>query len=74
VKSCLSSIFACLKNEETILYAFLTGINRFDKDAISLNNLKELSILDSLHADCFEFTESDVKELVRRNNSKNPDK
>jgi hypothetical protein len=57
----MSSFFACLQNEETILYTFLTGINRFTMAEISpgLNNLLELSILDSLHADSFGFTASE---------------
>ena len=63
VKRCMSSVFACLKNEEAILYAFITGINRFAKKAdifSGLNNLTDLSILDSPHADSFGFTASDV--------------
>jgi len=58
----MSSVFACLKNEETVLYAFVTGINRFSKADIfsGVNNLLELSILDSPHADSFGFTASDV--------------
>jgi len=74
VRRCISSVFACLKNEEAILYAFITGINRFAKADIfsGLNNLTELSILDSPHSDSFGFTALDVKELVRRYNSSNP--
>jgi len=55
----MSKVFACLKNEETIQYAFITGVNRFSKlDLFSdLNNLKELTILDSLYAEAFGFTE-----------------
>jgi len=71
----MSSFFACLQNEETILYTFLTGINRFTfmaEISPGLNNLLELSILDSLHADSFGFTASEVLELVRRYNSSNP--
>jgi len=62
VRTCISSVFACLKNEKTILYAFITGINRFAKADIfsGLNNLTELSILDSPHADSFGFTAFDV--------------
>jgi len=55
----MSKVLACLKNEETIQYAFITGFNRFAKaDLFSdLNNLKELTILDSLYAEAFGFTE-----------------
>jgi len=45
----------------------------FEKNDFPLNNLLEISILDSWHADCFGFTAFDVQELVRRYNSRNPD-
>jgi hypothetical protein len=48
VRGCIARILACLKNEESILYASLTGINRLSKADIfsGLNNLAERSILE----------------------------
>ena len=74
VKECLSKILACIKNEESIFYVSITGINRLSKANLfsGLNNLAELTILDSEYSDCFGLTASDVTELIRRFNENNP--
>ena len=70
----MSQVFACLKNEETIKYSFITGVNRFAKaDLFSgLNHLNELTILDSKYADAFGFTEENVRDLVNKYNKNSP--
>lgn len=64
VTGCITSMLTCIKKEESILYASLTGVNRLT--FYDLNNLKEDNILDLEHSDSFGFTASDVDELVRR--------
>jgi len=70
----MSKVFACLKNEVTIQYAFITGVNRFAKAELFSggNNLKELTILKSKYAEAFGFTSKDVRDLVNKYNKKNP--
>lgn len=70
VRGCIAKVLACIKNEESIRYASLTGINRLSKANIfsDFNDLAKRSILDLEYADCFGFTASDVVELVKRYN------
>lgn len=55
----MSSILACLKNERTAIYAFVTGINEVPKadQFCDIDNVQEFSMLDSEYAEAFGLTE-----------------
>lgn len=71
----MSSIMACLKNERTVIYAFVTGINKVPKAGqfCDINNVQEFSILDSEYAEAFGLTEQNVQHLIEIFNRENPE-
>lgn len=65
--SFIRSLFeSALKTNSNLEFAVITGCLRISRESIftGLNNLKVYSILGSLYADCFGFTEDEVRSLL----------
>lgn len=63
----IRSLFeSALKTNSNLEFAVITGCLRISRESIftGLNNLKIYSILGSQYADCFGFTEAEVKKLL----------
>ena len=67
VRAGLSSLLhSTLKDNDSLQYAMLTGIQRVAKENVfsDLNNLKVFTVQDKEYAQYFGFTESETKELL----------
>lgn len=65
--SFIRSLFeSALKTNSNLEFAVIMGCLRISRESIftGLNNLKVYSILGSLYADCFGFTEDEVRSLL----------
>lgn len=65
--SFIRSLFeSALKTNSNLEFAVITGCLRISRESIftGLNNLKVYSILGGLYADCFGFTEDEVRSLL----------
>lgn len=65
--SFIRSLFeSALKTNANLEFAVITGCLRISRESIftGLNNLRIYSILSNQYADCFGFTEEEVKELL----------
>lgn len=56
-----------LKTNDSLYFAVLTGCLRISKESIftELNNLNVMTVSDPLFGDCFGFTDSEVKALLK---------
>ncbi|MBS5041368.1 MAG: AAA family ATPase [Erysipelotrichaceae bacterium] len=56
-----------LKDNDSLQYAMLTGIQRVAKENVfsDLNNLKVFTVQDKEYAQWFGFTETEVRELLK---------